>query len=893
MNHSRKMNFLSLKDLGTLFILSALIVISGCGVSGSGETIPVTVEKNKPGSPQLLGLPIPKGELYSSDNVRVLNSDNEEISSQITEVSTWEPADESIKWIWVFFFSEEGSDYTVEYGENVRNARNYDQELYVKNNQRSYGGVTVDTGPLRFEIERGGSGFFDKVQLDTEGDGFDENDISATGKEGRSSFLDILDDAGIDRSNAVITKTVKELGSGPLHSIIRIEGEYRYSRDDNNVSPFITRIHTYAGKSYVKVQHTLTYTGNPDKHEQTNEAYAAIATEDSQILDESQLSEDTGWTEPNDRIASTGLSLKYNFSNNVTYQTAYYDGKWWEADSAEAKTLKQELSSQQASLLQTGPDIDRVPPVANAAPEERLSEGFEASLAMGSEEQINSERASGWIDISDEKWGVSIGVRNFFKEYPKELRVSPSDTTATAYIWSPRVDPMGFVRANREEDSGMIANFAQGLTKTTELVYHFHQNESLDNTTTEKLDYFLDPSVAHASPQWYASSEAYGKMLPSSDQYAEYERGLDYKFEWMQFNQDWEPWYGMWDYGDMKAYYFSDSWYQWTNNEPAVDFMWWMQFMRTGNPDYYEMAQAASRHTMDIDNVHWPQDPEYVGDTNPSLDFFETKSKPKGSPYVGMGRRHAAQHWTSLLSAHVWNAGWIASYYLDGYHRGLEVAELTGDYYIKRVFGDHGLRGRRLYLSVWNLAEIWDATKKKKYKNELDDRVDLMLSLQKDNDQAGSLIINRYGYAQVYASNGLRKYYQITGDERVKDALVKHALRVRDVPPYNHDMESYLSSISSLTLGYELSGNESFLEEAKDRAQYLRTGELEQPVQAYQDQQTLVQDLESVSNLPGSEGSRPPIWKISNGLRVFGWTHIYNVPYLLYWMDGNEPSVEQ
>lgn len=869
------------------FLLSSIFFFVGFATSSYGQTIPVTVEKNEPGSPQLFGLPIPQGELYSPDHVQVLNEEGEEIPSQITEVSTWKPADESIKWIWVFFFSGEGNNYTVKYGENVQNRFDYDQRIYVKNNQRSYGGVTVDTGPLRFTIERGGSGFFDKVELDTEGDGYDEKDVIATGKEGRSSFLDLLDDAGIDRSHAVITKTVKELGSGPLHSIIRVEGEYKYSRKDNNVSPFITRIHTYAGKSYVKVLHTITYTGNSDKHRQIEGEYGAIATKDGKIKDESRLEGDKGWTQPNDRIASTGLSLKYNLSGDITYKTAYYNGKWWEAKPGKAVIMEQALpENEETSLLQTGPKPSRIPPVPNSTSAERLTEGYEASLQVGSGKKFSKERASGWIDISNQKWGISIGFRNFFKEYPKEINVAPGNATATAYIWSPRTDPMAFVRTDGENDSGMIANFAQGLTKTTELVYNFHKNEGSNESLVKKLNYFLDPAVAHASPDWYASSEVYGKMSAYNEQYAIFERGLDYKFKWMQFNQNWEPWYGMWDYGDMKAYYYRDEWIQWTNNEPGNDFMWWLQFMRTGNRDYYLMAEAASRHTMDIDNIHWPQDPEYAGDTNPSLNYFKTENMPKGSPYVGMGRRHASQHWTSLLTAHVWNAGWIASYYLDGYHRGLEVAQLTGDYYIKRVFGDHGLRGRRLYLSVWNLAEIWDATKKEKYKKELEDRVDLMLELQKDADQAGSLVINRYGYAQVYASNGLRKYYKMTGDESVKDALITHARRVRDLAPYNHDMESYLSSISSLVLGYELSGEESFLEEAKYRARYLKTDSLPQAFNRYKSQQALGEALEKVSSLPDDEGGRrPAIWKISNGLRVFGWTHIYNIPYLLYWMD--------
>jgi hypothetical protein len=887
------MNFPKCRN--SLCVLSLIILFTGCNSSVSGQTIPVTVEKNAPGSPQLFGLPIPQGELYSPDHVRVLNEQGNEIPSQITEVSTWEPVDKSIKWIWVFFFSGEGSEYTVEYGENVHNALGYDQQVYVEHDQHSYGEVIVDTGPLRFMIERGGSGFFDEVHLDTEGDGYDEEDLIATGTEGRSSFLDLLDDAGIDRSHAVVTNTFKELGSGPLHTIIRVEGEYRYNRDDNNVSPFVTRIHTYAGKSYVKVLHTITYTGDPDKHSKAEGQYEELATEDGEIINEDELEGDEGWTQPNDRIESMGLSLKYKLNGDLKYSTAYYDGNWWQADFAEPTIVEQSLSSdQEASLLQTGPNPSGVPPVPNSTAEERLTEGYEASLQIGSQENFSAERAPGWIDISDQKWGISIGFRNFFKEYPKEIKVLTGDSTATAYIWSPSTEPMGFVRSNSENDSGMIANFAAGLTKTTELVYNFHDAETSNENLRERVNYVLDPSVAHAAPEWYAASEVFGKMSAYNEQYPSLERGLDYKLQWMKFNKHWEPWYGMWDYGDTKTYYYRDDWYQWNNNEPANDFMWWLQFMRTGNPDYYLTAQAASRHTMDIDNIHWPRDPEYVGNTNESLDYFRTKNKPKGSPYVGMGRRHADQHWTSLLSAHIWNAGWIAAYYLDGYHRGLEVAEMTGDYYIKRAFGEHGTTGRRLYLSVWNLAEIWDATKKEKYRRELEDRVRIMLKLQKDADQAGSLVIDRYGYTNVYASNGLRKYYQMFGDEEVKDALIKHARRVRDLAPYNHDMESYLSSISSLVVGYELSGEESFLDAAKERARHLETDRLPKDFEEYQNQQALAKALESVSHLPDDEGGwRPAIWKISNGLRVFGWTHIYNVPWLLYWLDGNDDLAGQ
>jgi len=50
--------------------------------------------------------------------------------------------------------------------------------------------------------------------------------------------------------------------------------------------------------------------------------------------------------------------------------------------------------------------------------------------------------------------------------------------------------------------------------------------------------------------------------------------------------------------------------------------------------------------------------------------------------------------------------------------------------------------------------------------------------------------------------------------------------------------------------------------------------------------------LEEASNLPGFDEGRVhpffgtrPIWSITNGLRVFGWTHAYNVPWLVHYLE--------
>ena len=70
----------------------------------AANRIPLKVENVSPGAPLTLGIPFPVGVLHSPDHVRILDMDGREIPSQITEVTSWEPVDSSVKWIWAFFF---------------------------------------------------------------------------------------------------------------------------------------------------------------------------------------------------------------------------------------------------------------------------------------------------------------------------------------------------------------------------------------------------------------------------------------------------------------------------------------------------------------------------------------------------------------------------------------------------------------------------------------------------------------------------------------------------------------------------------------------------------------------------------------------------------------------
>jgi hypothetical protein len=900
--------------------LLAAAVISACALAapapaldaqqaaprGAPSRLAITIERHAEGAPLTFGVPFPKGALLSPDHVRVLTADGREVPAQVTEVATWEPADPSVKWIWVFFFAGAQDHYLLEYGPGVTRGRDH-AALEVVNNQRAGGLLEVTTGPMRFVVQQGDTGFLTSVALDLDGNGFDRGDVIAEGPEARGSFVDLLDRAGIDPSKAAITQTFIERGSGPLHAVLRIEGEYRYARADNNATPFVMRIHAYAGQPYVRVLHTFVYTGTPDTHRPVDGEYAHLATDGARIVTPDPS--DTGWSVPNDRINASGLALDLKLGDTRRATVGWRDGRWWAPGTKPTTRGRAVTAGQSVSVLQSGPKPDRIPPVPESTPTARLT-GFTAELSGGAEAPERGERADGWIDIADDRRGVAIGIRHFIEEYPKELAVDASGRVE-AFTWSPRAGAMSFARNSAAPGSeGAIENWAQGIAKTSELILLFHGKAMEPAAVARTMGYVLAPPVAHVDPAWYGRSGVYGHFAPRTAALPELQRALDYKFDWVLFNQRWAPWYGMFDYGDVKVTFDGTRWSNWGHNEPAQDFEIWLQFMRTGDPRYFDAAQALSRHTMDVDNTHWPAGPRYLGDTNYPLDYWNSRTAPAATKWLGIGRRHSAQHWQHALSAHVWVQGWLADYYLAADHRALEVARMTADMHLRRLWGEHELSGRRLYLSVWNLAEVWDATKDPRYGDEARERVARMLRLQ--FDQGGSLTLDRYGYAQIYATHGLHRYYSMTGDPSVRQALIRHARFVRDVPPLNHWMESYYSSIHSLALAYELTGERSFLDETRKRVADMRTDPLPRPIDESWTQQTLFEAYEAASHLPpdpnrhrpptgrgrgaatgaagapagGRQGAafgtpRRPGWSPTHGLRIFGWTHAYTLPYAL------------
>jgi hypothetical protein len=93
------------------------------------------------------------------------------------------------------------------------------------------------------------------------------------------------------------------------------------------------------------------------------------------------------------------------------------------------------------------------------------------------------------------------------------------------------------------------------------------------------------------------------------------------------------------------------------------------QYIRTGNQPTFWKAEAMAFHLMDVDTIHHSSEhPERVGAPHMQWSQFHH--------YTDTSRTQLSHPSTS----HTWFGGLLDYYFLTGYRRAMEVAEMTGRY---------------------------------------------------------------------------------------------------------------------------------------------------------------------------------------------------------------------
>lgn len=499
-------------------------------------------------APVTSGLPFPKGELGSDVNLRLLDAGGRERPVQTRTLSKW--ADGTAKWVLLDFqagASARGA-FAVEYGTEVKR-RDAATSLVVSESPEA---VTVVTGPAKLAVGKRRFGVPESFWLDRNRDGrFDQREqVILPGRPG-GLYLTGADGQAYSASGAPDEVVVEE--RGPLRAVVRVTGSHR-ATDGRKLFSYVVRVHAYAGKPYVRIQHTFV-NDHPD------DEFTSIRS----LCFRLPLG------------ARTGIRAKWAVGED---SGAYQDAR---------KILLRQHTDDRYAIGEAGATDART-----------------------------GGRAAGWAQWSDGALTATLSVRDFWQNYPKdlvadetglELGICPPlrpDEYAAA---------KGTMDDHRLYYylQGGLYKFRQGMSKTHDIWLDFQSAARLDETGAPPSPARArrEPLLAVAPPEWYAGSKAFGRISPAGSKGIAglYEAAFDRSFQGYLQNRVKNREYGMLNFGD----WWGERVINWGNSEYDTQYGFLLQFARTGDLRYFRVAEEAELHNRDVDTAHAHHNPMRVG----------------------------------------------------------------------------------------------------------------------------------------------------------------------------------------------------------------------------------------------------------------------------------------
>jgi hypothetical protein len=729
------------------------------------------------------GVPLAKGALRDPAKVR-LRRGEADVPVQTRPLAYW--PDRSIKWLLLTFpanggavvgASGEGASlplrlarrdgaptaYRLDYGGTARTGT---PQIALTARQQS-GGVLIDTGPLRLELATGQRWL---------------RSVKCAGREvlagGVGSFVDFLRPEstypcatshaqGARDDGPLVVGKIELEEAGPLRAVVRLEG-MTTAREPSRV---IVRVEAFAGRSAVRVFHTVEFL-----HKDPRAAF----------------------------VRRMGIELPLADVAGARVTVGGQDGPLGLGPGHRAGVRQHSHLGYQAWHQQPGERFLRV--------------------------DETKHRCRGWLDVSGPQGGVAVVLRDMWQQFPNELLADLGERRVLACFWPESLPLMDMRRYSNyphlaqgetvRPDSRWVADRyyghepVVGISKTHELLLYFHGPADAAKVDALAAD-FHRPPLVQADPDWYVQSGVVlPQSLPSSDKFPRTHANLDhYARFWMHQQKLW-GWYGFWDYGDVQHNYktgygsivpadklkgllqdasgnlaksdvskcrvqdyapqnewaFDNGRWGWNNTEGLPGMYMQNQYLRTGDRDMFFFAEAMARHFRDVDMRH-------------------------DGTLFGLGTRHGVQHWSDgdHEERQTTHSEFRYIHCLTGDPRSRDFArQLFERVYSQRNVSRHAAHSGRLQgLLTW-----WELTGSDAVGRLLAEYVPFFLVEQgicesprvrfqplgchgqNEDVNSGNMFFWTFG-----AGHGLLEYYYLTGDERLRHALLRvadHAMRVPD-----------------------------------------------------------------------------------------------------------------
>ena len=630
--------------------------------------------------PLTFGVPFPWGALQSEDNVRLLGSDGSEVPIQVKVTGRWSK-NGSIRWLLIDCIPPEGPrKMTLEYGPKVERTAVPPATLAVDETDAR---VTVTTGPLRFVVPKRSTPGISQLWLDRNRSGeFDRGEeMLRPGKEAGPYLVDEAGQAyyGI---NDPETEVVVE-SSGPIKACVRVSG-WHVAESGEKLGKYILRYYAYPGLPYVRLYHTFIVTASSNK--------ATVGTGDG-----------TPGTE----------EVRYrDIAYSIPFSSAYY---FFGTPKINVGWVKRKGDS--AYLLQR---------------DDLFCKTYENGKFTD-----ECEKSEGWMSIGSSSRMMTVAVKDFWQNFPKELEVrndraivhfwpahneEPIRTGENLNIqnvyhqWFAHEGLLDFkvpeeVLAHVKTDSqrynwpnAKVIN-AMGLAKTHEMLLYFHAEDWERARARTVSRTFQSNPTATCAPEWVCKTKVFGNTFTySPDKYPRIERAIEKNLDNIFRHREMDRDYGMFNFGDSHHnwHWQGRRWNLhriWRNTHHGWTRWPWLMYTRTGRKDLYDWADRNARHVADVDHCHYVTK-EFLGLPWPRAKLVGGLCDYKGFVHWASGARHGYNSAADPMLHH---------YYFTGDERSLTTALEHGRALIEhgRAYAHREGSGRctsacALYFYTWN-----------------------------------------------------------------------------------------------------------------------------------------------------------------------------------------------
>ena len=619
----------------------------------------------RPSWPVTSGVPLARGALRDPSHAALYDQAGNRLPLQTEALTRW--PDGSIRWLLLDF------PIDLQAGATARPVLHYGQETRQVEPTNplkvveSPAGVTIHTGPLKVELNKRGFRLLDRVWLDRNNDGHFADAERITASEGAGIELTAPDGRVFRADLGSAEMRVEQ--TGPLRACVRIEGNH--ADETGKMFRYVVRLHAYRGQPFVRLDYTF-------------------------INDHQPL-----WL-----THVSSLELVFARDRGAGQQVALLEGK-------------------------------RTEPT-------RLFQVDDRQFKVN-DEPIGKQ-AAGWAAVGGRTGGFAVGVRKFWQNWPKSLEVgqisSPSnDRNGSEVRSTPFQLRVGICptfseglydgKPIREEAKlyfylrGGQHAFKIGVARTHELWATFYPVAPNGEQLTGFFQAVDQPLLAECDPEYVLATRAAGRIPPADPtKFLRYDAWLDNFFQLHLDDQAEVREYGYLNYGD----WFNIDWDSWGNLEYDLARCCFAQYLRSGDRRYFDRAEQAARHFVDVDVAHAvnQQLREYGGSYNMDPGGIWAHSVGHTGGYYGRyvdGKYHdvaplvmkdAYQLGLSNLG-HVWIGGALDYYVLTGDRRALEVSVLASDAMARRCptrYDDH-IRGIGWPLNM--MLDAYEGTGDKKY----------------------------------------------------------------------------------------------------------------------------------------------------------------------------------